>query len=617
MKVPAAERRGIASAHAPLASRGPRRPGARRPRRPGRRREDQARRDAAAEGVLLLHRADRLRAAPRAAAAEVRPAAPADPEAPAVGGGEDDGAGRTPSPVAAPAPEGGDDSSTTNIQEAGVDEPDIAKSDGTNVYTLTGGVLRATDARSPTPRLLSSVNIGGFDGEFLLQGRRILTISSGGAGTILTEVDVANPAKMRVVRTLSVDGAAHQLTPDQPHRAGRGRLDPARARRGDVAADRVRRPERRRAAASKRKRKPLRARRAGWIPSSTLRNRRTGRKSKRAIVACDDVRRTPRFTGAGMVTVLTVDLARGLPAIDSDAVMTDAQTVYASLGSVYVATSGGWQSGDTSIHRFDINGPQRTDYRASGQVPGDLLNQFSLSEDKGVLRAATTTSSGRESESYVTVLATRSGRLEKVGQVGGLGRTERIYAVRFIGDRGYVVTFRQTDPLYTLDLADPARPRVTGELKILGYSSYLHPVGEHELLGIGQDATPEGIRQGTQLSLFDVADPAAPKLVQRRALGASTSSDVEYDHHAFLWWAPTRLAVVPVADFESARPAQALGFRVDRDAGIGAVGSSAETSDVLRTLVIAGRLFTLTDEGLHAYDLNTFAAGPFTAFPSG
>ena len=537
------------------------------------------------------------------------------PEAPALGGGEDGGSGTTPSPVAAPAPESGDDSSTTNIQEAGVDEPDIAKSDGTNVYTLTGGVLRATDARSPTPRLLSSVDIAGYDGQFLVQGRRILTISSGGAGTILTEVDVANPAKMRVVRTLSVDGQ-HISSRLTNHTVRVVIASTPRAL--DVATSRpIAFDAPVAAVAAKKKRKPLRARRAGWVPSSTLRNRRTGRKSKRAIVACDDVRRTPRFTGAGMVTVLTVDLARGLPAIDSDAVMTDAQTVYASLGSVYVATSGGWQSGDTSIHRFDINGPQRTDYRASGQVPGDLLNQFSLSEDKGVLRAATTTSSGGDSESYVTVLATRSGRLEKVGQVGGLGRSERIYAVRFIGDRGYVVTFRETDPLYTLDLADPARPRVTGELKILGYSSYLHPIGKHELLGIGQDATPEGIRQGTQLSLFDVADPAAPKLVQRRALGASTSSDVEYDHHAFLWWAPTRLAVVPVADFESARPTQALGFRVDRDAGIGAVGSSVESSDVLRTLVIAGRLFTLTDDGLHAYDLNSFAAGPFTAFPAG
>ena len=537
------------------------------------------------------------------------------PEAPALGGGEDGGS--APGPVAAPAPEKAPDSSTTNIQEAGVDEPDIVKSDGTNVYTLTDGVLRATDARSPTPRLLSSVKIGGFGGEFLLQGRRILAITSGGAGTMLTEVDVANPAELRVLRTLSVDG--EHISSRLTNRTVRvvvasvPRAIEAIPAPGPIPIDGPQVV----ADAAKKKRKPLRARRAGWVPSSTLRNRRTGRKRTRAIVACDDVRRTPRFTGAGMVTVLTVDLERGLTTeMDSDAVMTDAQTVYASLGSVYVATAGGWERGDTSIHRFDINGPEDTDYRASGQVPGDLLNQFSLSEDKGVLRAATTDSSGSESQSYVTVLATRSGRLEKVGQVGGLGRSERIYAVRFIGDRGYVVTFRQTDPLYTLDLADPAHPRVTGELKILGYSSYLHPTGEHELFGVGQDATPEGIRQGTQLSLFDVSDPAEPKLVQRRALGVSTSSDVEYDHHAFLWWAPTRLAVVPVADYESGRPTQALGFRVDRDA-IAPRGSSAESADVLRTLVVAGRLFTLTGEGLHAYDLNTFAAGPFARFPSG
>jgi uncharacterized secreted protein with C-terminal beta-propeller domain len=540
------------------------------------------------------------------------------PERMPIFGGSEDGSGTAPpaapAPVAAPPPgSGGGDSSTTNIQEAGVDEPDIAESDGTIVYTLTGGVLRATDARSPTPRLLSSVPIGGYGGEFLLQGRRILAISSGGAGTLLTEVDVANPAAMRVVRTLSVDGEhiSSRLT-DRTVRVVIASVPRAiEPLPGPVPVDTPL------VTADAARKKPLRARRAGWVPSSVLRNRRTGRKHKRALVACADVRRTPRFSGAGMVTVLTVDLEHGLTGLDSDAVMTDARTVYASLGSIYVATAGGWERGDTSIHRFDVAGADDTAYRASGEVPGELLNQFSLSEDKGVLRAATTDSSGSESQSYVTVLATRSGRLEKVGQVGGLGRGERIFAVRFIGDRGYVVTFRQTDPLFTLDLADPAHPAVRGELKLLGFSSYLHPVGEHELLGIGQDATPEGVQQGTQLSLFDVADPAAPRLLRHRALGVSTSSDAEFDHHAFLWWAPKRLAVVPVNDYEGGQPAQAFGFRVDRDAEIGVVGSTSEQTDVLRTLVIAGRLFTLTRRGLHAYDLDTFAAGPFTAFPSG
>ena len=354
------------------------------------------------------------------------------------------------------------------------------------------------------------------------------------------------------------------------------------------------------------------------MPSATLRNRRTGRKRKRAIVACDDVRRTPRFTGVGMLTVLTVDLERGLPAVDADSVMTDADTVYASPGSVYVATSGGWERNDTSIHRFDIAGAERTatEYRASGQVPGDLLNQFSLSEHNGVLRAATTEDSGRGSQSHVTVLETRSGRLEKIGQVSGLGRTERIYAVRFIEDRGYVVTFRETDPLYTLDLADPAHPRVRGELKILGYSSYLHPVGEHQLLGIGQDATAEGIRQGTQLSLFDVADPANPMLLHKVAPGrcpapprpstTTTRSCGGRRRGSRSCRSPTSRATRGAR-----RPSASPSIRIT---GIKEAGRSREGGAVLRTLVVGGRLFTLTEERLRAHDLGTLAAGPFAPF---
>ena len=178
-----------------------------------------------------------------------------------------------------------------------------------------------------------------------------------------------------------------------------------------------------------------------------------------------------------------------------------------------------------------------------------------------MLRAATTDSSGDESQSYVTVLATRSGRLEKVGQVGGLGKGERIYAVRFIGERGYVVTFRQIDPLYTLDLADPARRR---PWSASSRSSATPPTCTRSATGCcsasARTRRARG-REGTQLSLFDVSDPAAPRLLQRQTLAVHVS-DVEYDHHAFLWWAPKRLAVVPVTDYDE-RAARA-GVRVPR-----------------------------------------------------
>ena len=186
-------------------------------------------------------------------------------------------------------------------------------------------------------------------------------------------------------------------------------------------------------------------------------------------------------------------------------------------------------------------------------MPGYLLNQWSLSEHEGTLRAATTSmppwNSGARSESAVRTLQERDGRLVQVGAVGGLGKGERIYAVRYIGDTGFVVTFRQVDPLYTLDLSDPAKPRVVGELKVPGYSAYLHPVGDGLLLGVGQDATEEGRRTGVQLSLFDVSDLAKPVRLDQYAVGATRRTPVEEDHQAFLWWAPERLAVIPAVHY--------------------------------------------------------------------
>ena len=114
------------------------------------------------------------------------------------------------------------------------------------------------------------------------------------------------------------------------------------------------------------------------------------------------------------------------------------------------------------------------------------------------MRVATTASDPASTQSYVTVLTDDGKALTTIGQVDGLGKGERIYAVRFIDTVGYVVTFRQTDPLYTIDLSDPTKPRVVGELKITGYSAYLHPIGDGLLMGVGQDATDQGRRLGAQ-----------------------------------------------------------------------------------------------------------------------
>jgi uncharacterized secreted protein with C-terminal beta-propeller domain len=272
---------------------------------------------------------------------------------------------------------------------------------------------------------------------------------------------------------------------------------------------------------------------------------------------------------------------------------------------------------------LDTSDPRRTTYRASGAVPGHLLSQWAMSEDGGVLRVASTDVPSwwdgdprRDSESFVTALAERDGRLVRVGAVGGIGRGERIYAVRFMGPVGYVVTFREMDPLAVVDLSDPTLPTVRGELHLPGYSAYLHPVGDGLLLGVGQDASAEGRALGTQVSLFDVSDPARPTRVRHLSLGRGWS-EAESDHHAFLYWPATGLLVLPFQG--EAGFSGAVGLCVAATGPIAEVGRVAhpgtEAGDpVRRSLVVGTTLYTVSERGVMASALDTLAPRGWTPF---
>ena len=353
-----------------------------------------------------------------------------------------------------------------------------------------------------------------------------------------------------------------------------------------------------------------------------MRGRNGVATARGALVDCRSVRRPLRFSGLGLVSVVTVDLERGLDPIDTDAILSDGRTVYASPTSLYVATER-WDARpdgsrplpetSTAIHRFDIASPTQTHYRGSGTVAGVLLNQWSLSERDGVLRVASTEQPlwwggpRTESETAVTTLGARGGALVQLGRVGGLGKGERVYAVRFVGDIGYVVTFRQIDPLYTLDLSAPSRPVVRGELKIRGYSAYLHPVGDDLLLGIGQDATDEGQVLGAQASLFDVSDLRRPRRLDAFSLGKAWS-EAEHDHRAFLWWPRTRLAAIPVGAAGEGAFSGLLGLRVGRtgitETGrVSHPGQETGGAGIRRSVVVGETLYTVSEarrEGLVA-----------------
>ncbi|HUG32943.1 MAG TPA: beta-propeller domain-containing protein, partial [Acidimicrobiia bacterium] len=276
----------------------------------------------------------------------------------------------------------------------------------------------------------------------------------------------------------------------------------------------------------------------------------------------------------------------------------------------------------TGIHKFDISDADSTRYLASGSIEGYLLNQFAMDEHEGMLRVASTTTpwwsgSGPESESRVTILREIGGGLVRVGVIDGLGKTEQIYSVRFMGDVAYVVTFRQTDPLYTLDLTDPRGPELVGALKIPGYSAYLHPVGDGLLMGIGQDATDEGRVLGTQVSIFDVSDLSDPTRVDTFTLSEGTNSSVEYDHHAFLYW--EGLAVIPIQEWHWDDKGEevfmgAIGLTVGDDGRLGQLGEvvhpggDSESWDwraqILRSVVVGDSLYTISGKGIMKSDLD-------------
>ncbi len=522
--------------------------------------------------------------------------------------------------------------SQTNVQEAGVDEPDIVKTDGRHVFAVAGNALRALDVTGDAPKLVGSLALPGSGAhQLFLRGDRALVMSTsyGGAGfaadvivgasqVVISELDISNPAAMTVRRSMTVDGALV----DARLTGGTARVVVGSSP-NFVAPAAVARTTTRR-----------------WVPRTVLRSRLSGRTFRRSVVACDEVRHPREFSGLDLLTVLTIDLDKGLFNVDRDAIMAGAQTVYASTTGLYVASqryirtleSGRAlpESMRTEIHRFDTSKPDETSYAATGEVTGFVLNQYSLSEHDGALRVASTQEpqwfggqQAGESESFVTVLAERGSRLAPLGRVGGLGKGERIYAVRFVGDKGYVVTFRQVDPLYTLDLSNKAEPRVLGELKIQGFSAYLHPISDDLLLGVGQDATEQGRTLGTQLSLFDVSDLRNPTRRAVASLGANATSDAEYDPHAFLFWKPSDLAVIPLQTFgpQGQGFVGAIGFRV----GTTTLGEAGRVTHpkieadfappIGRSLVIGDRLYTLSYAGLAANRLDTLAPVAFEAFP--
>lgn len=524
---------------------------------------------------------------------------------------------------AAPAagPGEGSEHSRSNVQEPGLDEADVVKTDGRLVVAVARGQLQIVSVADRT--LLSSTELAAGPGPFFLLGDTVAVIGpprweddSTGPQTPVTLLDIADPRAPHVravtwiegvIRTSrQQDGVLRLVTADDPDFSWTTPTDDS--------------PEARARAEDRNRELIERSSLETWLPTYRTLDAAGEPVAGGTAASCRSAYTTSEPSGFDTTTVVTLDPATGV-LHPGTSVSATPLTVYASSRSLYVVSTVCCTSSPeelhADVHRFDLTDRTAAPHRSSGSVRGAPVDQFALSERDGHLRIATTyvtqdDTGARDTDSAVWVLAERGTELELLGSVTGLGRTgETIHSVRYQDAYAYVVTFRRTDPLHVVDLTDPTNPTLVGELHVPGFSTYLQPLGSGRLLGVGRDADEEGRTGGLQLSLFDVAEPAAPSRADVLTYDRA-GSPAEHDHLAVLHWAPEDLVVVPIFDHDDSEPcslfAGALLLRAaGRDleeisrvshADHAAEGEGDAVVPIMRSAVAGGRLLTVSDIGV-------------------
>lgn len=392
--------------------------------------------------------------------------------------------------------EGGTDFSRTNLREAGVDEGDVVKTDGEFLYIVKGKssvkIVRIDGGQMETVSSLEPEELDESIRDMYLDADRLILVTSGARSgmdeeeedsyriqsysyTKICTYDISNRSNPTLTGSMEQEGYYRssrkagdyvylftEFEPQLEKTEAESRIMPLVA--GDeMTAEKI------------------------YVP---------------------EILENSRY-----LVIASVNIEHPSEKADSAAIVSGADQFYVSKNSIFICNTEWENSQDvTHIMRFGYENGEITAI-AAGQVDGYLNDTFSLDEYEGYLRLVTTGWNGSDEINSLYVL---DGQLNTVGKISDIAEGETIRSARFMGDTGYFVTFRQTDPLFSVDLSEPENPQILGELKVTGFSSYLHYYGENQLLGIGYEADEEtGITNGIKLSMFDVSDPSDVKEIKR------------------------------------------------------------------------------------------------------
>lgn len=460
---------------------------------------------------------------------------------------------------------GGSEFSETNVQVAGVDEADIVKTDGTYIYALAQGNLVINKAYpAEQTELVATVKMGDYlPDEMFIEGNRLLifgteSVTSATSSSSKTSVspryrslfsvrlyDISNPRDPKFVQRHDFEGS--YVT--------------ARKIAGDVYFVFNTYPTYRTGIGCAELLPGYKSNRADTVPQSA---------DFQPIVGCTDVGYVEPLRAQNFITVASLSMTDDRRPVQSKVMVGSGQDVYASPDNLYVAqtnypTYSWWEtynSNDekTIISKFNLDHGLVT-FQANGEVPGHILNQFSMDEFDRHFRIATTVGQvWNEEEKSKNNIYILDSAMKRAGALEDLAPGETIYSARFMGERGYLVTFKKVDPLFVVDLSEHRNPRVLGKLKIPGYSDYLHPYDANHIIGIGKEAEDASTEettgrnldfawyQGLKMALFDVTDVEHPVEMYKEVIGdRGTDSPVLNDHKAFLFDKKKALLVLPIS----------------------------------------------------------------------